>query len=386
MTNGRMARLIRAVGPIPVARYMAEALGDPDTGYYMTRDPIGRDGDFITAPEVSQMFGELVGLWTGDLWQRLGAPGARLVEVGPGHGTLMRDALRALAVVPGMATRVDVHLVETSPTLRARQQETLATLRTEAGGPWSIRWHERLADVPGGPLLLVANELFDALPIHQFVRTVDGWRERLVDLSTTSPGFRFVLGPPSAALAAVPEPVRAAPPGAVAETCPSGISLMADIATRIAAAGGGALIIDYGHDDSRAQDTLQAVRRHGRHDVLDAPGTADLCAYVDFAVLARVATEAGARPWGPVTQGAFLEALGISARAERLSRGATARQAAEIAAAHARLTDPAQMGTLFKVLAVVPENIAPPAGFDGPAGTAPGTTPTDPAAGTDRTG
>ncbi len=351
---------IAAHGPLTVAQYMAAALGHPRHGYYMSGDPFGRQGDFITAPEVSQLFGELIGLWCVVGWRQIGQPSpVQLVELGPGRGTLMADAMRAIAIAPDCRAALDVHMVETSPSLRAAQRETLDGV--------AVAWHDQLASAPEAPLLLVANELFDALPIHQFVRTVGGWRERLVDVDRASGGFRFVLATgPTPALALVPDDIEA-PPGAVAEVSPACVSLAHEIARRVVSFGGLALVVDYASEQGPLGDTLQAVRRHSRHEVLDDPGSADLSARVDFATLMRVAREAGASTFGPVNQGDFLLALGIEARAEALAKNAADAQRDDIAGAVHRLVDPGEMGALFKVIAIGSADAPVPAGFEGAA-------------------
>jgi NADH dehydrogenase [ubiquinone] 1 alpha subcomplex assembly factor 7 len=362
----RLAARIARLGPITVADYMAEVLTDPEAGYYMTGDPFGLRGDFVTAPEISQMFGELIGLWCADTWDRLGRPDPLcLVELGPGRGTLMADALRALCVVPECRAALRPHLVEISPALRARQEETLASAGVDAS------WHERLGEVPEGALLLIANEFFDALPIRQFERRPEGWCERLVALNPGGPGdpdgkkFAFALGPPGRhAAALLPPTLREAPLGAVVEVSAPGIAIATEIGRRLATHGGGALIVDYGHSEPRSGATLQAVRRHAAHHVLEEPGSADLTAHVDFTTLARAASDAGARTHGPVCQGQLLETLGIAARAETLRRGATPARVREIDAARHRLTDAAEMGTLFKALALSHPDLETLAGFE----------------------
>ena len=353
-----LRQLIERDGPISAARYMAEALTHPKHGYYMRGDPFGAAGDFTTAPEISQMFGELVGLWCVQWWNQMGRPASvNLVELGPGRGTLMADALRAARAVPAFRAAIEVHLVEISPALRAHQRAALKGLRP--------CWHDRLASVPDGPLILVANEFFDSLPIRQFQRAQDGWRERLVGLEPETGAFRFVLDPRGdAAARLIPPAVRGAPVGAIAEASPAGLALAREIGERLTAAGGAALIIDYGHARSAPGETLQAVRRHASHDVLAEPGTADLTAHVDFESLARAAAEAGARVYGPIPQGEFLEALGVGVRAEALIASATPAQAAGLRAACRRLTDPAEMGALFKVLALADPRRPAPAGFE----------------------
>ncbi len=351
-----LADLIRNQGSITIAHFMAEALGHPVHGYYSRQDPIGADGDFITAPEISQTFGELLGLWCAAAWEAMGAPvPIRLVELGPGRGTLMADALRALAVVPRFRGALELHLVETSPALRAKQAQTLAGIAPV--------WHDRFAEVPEGPFVLLANELFDALPIHQFQRTLKGWHERLIELTPRGDGFRYVLSPPLPA-PGVPLALLHAPLNSTVEVCPAGEALAAEIAERLARFEGAALIIDYGASGDGPRDTLQAVRHHGRHPILEAPGDADIAAHVDFAALARAAKCAGARVHGPLEQGRFLVAIGIRERAAALARAAPAAGRTSIENGVARLTEPDQMGSLFKVLAIVRRDAPPPAGFE----------------------
>ncbi|MEE9301274.1 MAG: SAM-dependent methyltransferase [Alphaproteobacteria bacterium] len=352
----RLKRLIAGLGPLTVEQYMAAALGDPELGYYNRNEPFGRQGDFVTAPEISQMFGELIGLWCAVTWRQMGAPKPpRLVEIGPGRGTLMADALRALQTVSDFKGVVKLHLIETSPSLERRQRE-----RLEGTG---ATWHRTLAGLPSGPALIVANELFDALPIRQLVRTRRGWTERCVD--TDGDGFRFVLAPGgSAAAALVPARLRDAPEGSVFEFSPSGISLAHQIGQLLAVSGGAALVIDYGHAESRLGETLQAVSRHRPHPVLEAPGEVDMTAHVDFALLGQAAREAGARTYGPVSQRAFLKALGIEARARTLGAAARPDEKAEIEAGLRRLTHDSEMGSLFKAFAITHAGAWAPAGFE----------------------
>jgi NADH dehydrogenase [ubiquinone] 1 alpha subcomplex assembly factor 7 len=348
-----LRRRIAVHGPLTVADYMADCLGHPEHGYYATGDPFGAGGDFTTAPEISQMFGELIGLWCAETWTAIGAPEpVLLAELGPGRGTLMADALRAARVVPAFAAALEVHLVETSPLLRRRQRETL--------GHRPATWHDDVTTIPPAPSLVVANEFFDALPVRQFERTADGWCERLVDADAD--GLRFVLAPPAPA-PLVPAALAEAAPGAVVEVSPAAIAIADALARRLVGAGGGALIIDYGHGASAVGETLQAVRRHAYAAVLEAPGEADLTAHVDFAAVARAAAEAGAVVHGPVPQAAFLAGLGIEARAAALAAGATPAQVADIEAALKRLTDVDAMGTLFKAMALTAPGTPSPPGF-----------------------
>lgn len=335
---------------MPLDAYMARCLGDPRHGYYVTRDPLGAAGDFTTAPEISQMFGEMLGAWAAAVWQGMGAPSrAVLAELGPGRGTLMRDALRAGGVLPGFAEAAEVWLVETSPALRARQAETLS-----GAAP---RWVARVEELPPGPLILLANEFFDALPIAQFQRTDAAWRARHVTIEGNRLAFGW--GPPRP-LAMLDARFGAVPDGTVVEVSPEAEAVAAELGARIAAQGGAALFIDYGAWDGTG-DTLQAVRVHAPADPLVAPGEADLTAHVRFRALAEAARPAAAH--GCVPQGLFLERLGISARAGRLARGRDPAVVEMLAAALHRLTHPSEMGNLFQVLALTPEDAPVPPGF-----------------------
>lgn len=355
-----LVRCIALGGPLTVGQYMAEALGHPRHGYYVTRDPLGAAGDFVTAPEVSQMFGELIGLWCAVVWQAMGRPDPFLwVELGPGRGTLMADALRATRRVPGFTDAARIHLVDTSPVLRTIQARTLAN----AGPTRPPVWHDDLAKVPDGPILLIANEFFDALPIRQFQRTTDGWCERLVAVDGAGPALRWGLSAPMPRPPLLPTAVLDAPVGSIAEVSPAAIGVADAIGRRLAGDGGAALIIDYGHAHSAAGETLQAVRGHAYHDVLADPGEADLTAHVDFERLLRAGAEAGAHPFGPIEQGTFLERLGLGARTEGLLARATPTQAEAIGTARQRLTAADQMGRLFKAAVLQSPRLPPPPGF-----------------------
>ncbi|HKF61636.1 MAG TPA: SAM-dependent methyltransferase [Dongiaceae bacterium] len=346
-----LLRRIALTGPITVAEFMAEALGHPLHGYYQRRDPLGRAGDFITAPEVSQMFGELIGLWCVEVWHEMGCPDpCHMVELGPGRGTLMADALRAARVRPAFGAAIRLHLVETSPYLRERQAQALPAHHPQ--------WHASLAEVPEGPLLLVANEFFDALPAHEFELRPEGWRERVV--ACDGEQLTFAWAEPGPSFALLTDRQRR---GAKAEVCPVALSLAGDIGRRLAQAGGAALIVDYGSSQTLPGESLQAVRRHEPVNPLSDIGEADLSAHVDFAGLARAAEEAGAVAHGPLPQGEFLLRLGLEARAESLLARATPAQARDIDSARRRLLDSREMGTLFKALALVAPGLAPPPGF-----------------------
>jgi SAM-dependent MidA family methyltransferase len=342
-----LAERIRETGPITVADYMAECLLHPVHGYYTTRDPFGSGGDFTTAPEISQMFGELLGLALAQAWLDRGSPAPfTLAELGPGRGTLMADILRATKGVPGFHAAAQVVLVEASPHLRKVQAVTLS-----GHAPY---WFDRVEDMPEAPLFLVANEFLDALPIRQFLRGPDGWQERLVGLRNDT----FVFGL-SAPLPEVPDTVafRDAPDAALVEDCLPARLTVAETTRRIARHGGVAYWIDYGGWRSQG-DTLQALRQHAFDDPLAHPGEADLTAHVDFEPLAVLAPA-----YAFDTQGAFLTRLGIDARAERLAQNLTGTALESHWAAHRRLTHPEEMGSLFKVLAVTSVDAPPPPGF-----------------------
>jgi NADH dehydrogenase [ubiquinone] 1 alpha subcomplex assembly factor 7 len=355
--GARIARLIAAQGPISIAEYMTLALHDPRDGYYATRDPLGEGGDFITAPEVSQMFGELLGLWLAQAWHDQGKPARpRLIELGPGRGTLMRDALRATKLMPDFREQLEVVLVELSPVLRRAQEAMLQ----DCGVP--VRWVESFgavaADRPG---FVIANEFFDALPIRQYVRQGRGWFERMVTADARS-ALSFALAPVPLPAMAVPASREDAPEGGVYEVCAAGEALAEQIAQAIAARGGAALIVDYGYDAPGFGETLQAMRRHAFADVLGEPGENDLTAHVDFTALGDAAVRGGASVCGPVEQGDLLLDLGIYPRSDALAaRNPDMRDT--LTAQIVRLCNPAQMGTLFKALAIVPKTAPTPPGF-----------------------
>ncbi len=333
-----------------LADYMAVCLMHPEFGYYATRDPFGTRGDFITAPEISQMFGELLGLCLAQVWLDQGRPARFLLaELGPGRGTLMADVLRATRGVPGFHEAAEVHLVEGSAVLRAAQRRAIAG---------DVIWHERVESLPEGPLYLLANEFFDALPIRQFQRSGEGWRERVVGLSDDrlTLGLGGPVAPPALA-----ERLADTREGDIVETCGPGAAVMAEIGARIAGQGGAALIVDYG-DWRSLGDTFQALKAHQPVDPLAEPGAADLTAHVDFEALALAAAPAMHTRLTP--QGVFLERLGIAARAEALARNLSGPALETHLAAYQRLTGAEEMGTLFKVMGLYPEGAAPPPGLE----------------------
>jgi NADH dehydrogenase [ubiquinone] 1 alpha subcomplex assembly factor 7 len=352
---GRLiARRIELTGPITVAEFMAEALGHPRLGYYRKAQPFGSAGDFTTAPEISQVFGELLGAWLAERWIAMGRPRpVQLVELGPGRGTLMADAMRATWSVAGFHAAITLHLVEIN--------EHLRTLQAAALSSFAPAWHERLESVPQGPTLLVANEFFDALPVRQFERTNNGWVERMVGLSTDGLTLRFALAPgvtPYAAL--LPD----AAVGAQAEISEPAQAIAALIGNRLRGHGGWALVIDYGDERAGRSLSLQGVRGHRSADVLERPGETDLSVHVDFAALATAFLRPGGlQSFGPVGQGDFLRRLGAAQRAAALGARASEAQRQAIDAALVRLIGPEQMGRLFRVMAVGDDQSGAPAGL-----------------------
>ncbi len=354
----KIARRIGAEGPLSVAAFMAMALHDPEDGYYARHNPIGAQGDFITAPEISQVFGELIGLWCALMWQQLGEPDPIiLVELGPGRGVLIGDLLRAAAALPAFRRALRLHLVEASSALRTEQEKRLRQLCPV--------WVSRFEDLPEGPMLLVANEFLDALPIRQFVRGVVHWRERMVALDDEN-RFVFVDAPESPiATLLVPGGLRErVGQGGVVETCPTALALAAALGTRLERHPGAALFIDYGYFPSMPGPTLRALQRHRAVSALAAPGTADLSAHVDFAAFADVAHASGAATHGPVPQEALLTALGAAQRAAVLRARARPSQRQALDDGVKRLLDPGEMGTLFQAMALVSPGLPPPPGFE----------------------
>ncbi len=335
---------------------LAQFIGLAAQEYYASQHVFGRGGDFTTAPEISQLFGEMIALWLTTVWLDLGQPDdVKLVELGPGRGTLAADIMRTIRAWPTFAAAVSLHLVETSPRLRDAQAQVLADYRPV--------WHDTIDDVPAGVTLLVANEFLDALPIHQFEKTADGWMERYVTFDNAKNIFAFTLRPVAEGidLAAT---FAQAETGSVFELSPASLGVMQAIGARLRRDGGAALIIDYGHTTTGLGDTLQALERHAFADALQNPGGRDMTAHVDFMTCAIAAGE-GIAVYGPATQGAFLQRMGIVARAQALAATATAADGAELMGGMARLVDPGQMGRLFKVMALTPLAAQlSPAGFE----------------------
>jgi NADH dehydrogenase [ubiquinone] 1 alpha subcomplex assembly factor 7 len=352
-------RLIAAAGPMPVADYMRLCLTHPQHGYYTTRDPFGSSGDFVTAPEISQMFGELIGLWMASVWQQMGAPeNVRVIELGPGRGTLMKDVLRAVRVAKSFRAAIVLHMVEISPALKKMQQETLS------GTDIPAFWHDTLDDVAGGPCIVIANEFIDALPVHQAVKQPDGWHERVVEIGADG---NLCFGVARESLlhfeTGLPRALRQSPDGSIFEWRDDRMAL--EIGRRVRS-DGAALILDYGHIHYSTGDTLQAVAGHAYANPLQKPGEADLTAHVDFEALAQSAESIGGRIHGPITQRDFLLHLGIDKRAEALKSGLPRDKALEIEMAQSRLTETGAkgMGQLFKALAITDPKVGSVSGFE----------------------
>lgn len=342
-----LKNLITQTGPISMAEFMQAALAHPEHGYYKTAEPFGVAGDFTTAPEISQMFGELIGIWCADIWQQMGCPAnIELVEIGPGRGTLMDDLLRTTIRVPGFHDSISIAMVETSKRLKDIQHAKINQKHPR------IKWLQNVSELPQKPLIIVANELFDALPVHQYFMQEGQWCEKMVGLNRVGE-LEFLLGNPL--LSTHPQ----AGDGATLETCPLAITIMEEISTRIKQHGGAALIIDYGYIKSEYKNTISAILNHKHHDILSDIGKADLSAHVDFGLLRSVAENKGINVCGAISQGDFLRNMGIAIRVEKLSKNASVQQQNDIEAARYRLVDDTEMGKLFKVLAVCNKGVEP---------------------------
>lgn len=355
----RLITRIKAEGPMSVASFMAASLFDATHGFYPTRDPLGADGDFITAPEISQMFGEMIGLWCVQSWRDMGRPSPfHLIELGPGRGIMMLDMLRAANVDPAFIRAARVTLIEASPALEAVQGQTLAA------SPCPISWAGSLAQAPEGPCLIIGNEFLDCLPIRQFIRKREEWHERVVAIDPEDEtALIFAVSP-------TPETLEDftifsdASEGDLVEICPGLAQITDTLAERFTEHAGRALFIDYGPADSEVGDTLQALKAHTKVDPLDEPGEADLTARVDFSALIASAYSNGVLPFGTQTQGTFLTSLGIEARAARLASGVSEDAKAKLARQLHRLTHAEQMGELFKAVCLQSQGLALPAGFE----------------------
>jgi len=348
---------IAANGPIPVSEYMSLCLAHPEYGYYMKRDPLGKDGDFITSPEISQVFGELLGLWIASQWEKQGKPKATLLEMGPGRGTLMVDALRATRNIKGFHDAISVRLLEISPALKQKQWQSLAGKHPDIG------WLEDTQSLSEQPLFFLANEFFDALPINQFVMTDAGWKERLIDcvdgqLSFVTTAKAGVL---NEQLGKTKDRIPASA-GMIIETCEAADEIITKLAGHITKHGGAGLIIDYGYLEGSG-DTLQAMRRHQYFEIFSKPGSADLTAHVDFTALKEAAEKAGAKTLGGAPQGRFLMKIGAGQRTQKLCANASSEQSKLLISGLDRLASPEKMGELFKVLAILPPETSHAEGF-----------------------
>jgi SAM-dependent MidA family methyltransferase len=354
-----LRRRIKLAGPLPVRQFMSLCLTHPQHGYYMTRDPLGRSGDFVTSPEISQVFGELIGLWAASIWQLMGAPeNVRLVELGPGRGTMMLDALRAAQVVPAFRAAIVVHLVEISPVLQQRQQTAFSGIDVP------VMWHRYYEEVPDGPSIVLANEFVDALPVNQAVKQFNGWYERVIELDASGKlAFGIANEPIPLFERLVPQHVQDAPLGAIYEWRTDNLGLA--LGQRIPRQGGAALLVDYGHVKSATGETLQAISGKVHASPLASPGEADVTAHVDFQALTVAAESLGARVHGPVDQAAFLRSLGIEKRATALKTYAQKDKADEIDIAVRRLLSggPTEMGKLFKAIAIADPTLGDLPGF-----------------------
>lgn len=341
-----IAEIIAAEGPMRIDRYMALCLGHPEHGYYMAREPFGAEGDFVTAPEVSQVFGELIGVWCVAAWAAMGQPRAvSLVELGPGRGTLMSDVLRTIRkAAPPMAQAIKVHLVETSERLRQIQRRTLAG---------DVQWHNSLEGVPEGPMIVLANEFFDALPIRQFEKRQGRWAERVIGFD----GSRLSLGLMPAELGPQGQD------GDVIEFAPARTEVARAIGERLARSKGAALIVDYGHLVSAPGDTLQAMRKHAHVPVTESPGDCDLTSHVDFEALGRAIGAGGGRVHRALEQGVFLNAMGLQQRTQQLAAKADPAASSRLIRQAERLAGGEQMGKLFKVLAATSPELETPYPF-----------------------
>lgn len=339
---------IRAEGPISVADFMALCLTHPQHGYYMTHDPFGAEGDFTTAPEMTQAFGELLGLWAVEVWKGLGSPAKfSLCELGPGRGTLMADALRAAQMAPDFIHALELYLFDASPVLRTKQRQALSAFRPT--------WIDKIEQLPDQPVIFIGNEFFDALPVRQFQRVADGWKERRVAIGPQGT-LVFTLAPSPEA------PSYEMDEGVIIETSPEAVEFAAQIARPIVKNRGAALLIDYG-DDEVFGETLQAVSNHRAAHLLNSPGMFDITAHVSFTPLATSVRKIGCRIHGPVDQGEFLLSLGLKERTEQLCLKANEAQQRSLTAALHRLTAPEAMGKLFKAFAFTDKGTHAPPGF-----------------------
>ena len=354
--EGVIRDTINKTGPITVANFMELSLGHPEFGYYTTRDPIGLDGDFVTSPEISQIFGELIALWSASCWKQMNSPKrVEVIECGPGRGTLMTDFLRTSKAIPEFDKAINLHFLETSPILKDRQSKILNGV--------NIKWHDSLDTVPIGPTILIANEFLDALPVHQLVKTPEGWAERRIKRANKS--FVFITDKPSyKTKAKIPESLQNVPIGSVYEYSTAALEVADKIVQRFKAAPGYALFIDYGSEKYETADTLQAVKSQSYADILSKPGEVDLTAHVNFAALSERIRGHGMCTLGPISQASFLISLGILRRTRDLIKDADPHQARKLTSGTGRLINLHQMGALYKVFVAMGTDLPAPAGFE----------------------
>lgn len=357
-----LIKLINMHGPIPVSSYMTEALTNPKYGYYVRQNPFGTKGDFITAPEISQMFGELIGLWFADVWLKMDKPEKiHLIELGPGRGTLMADFIRVLKVLPAFKQAIEIHFVEASPKLIEIQKDKLKKFEHK------IQWHETvksaLNTAVNAPTFIIANEFFDALPIRQFQKEVLGWHERMVSINEKGDGLTTMLSPFPIVDVTLPADLRDGEINSVIEISPMAEYLTVEICNHIKANGGAALFIDYGYTKHRTGETLQAIEKHKYADIYKNPGEADLSAHVNFRKIYEIIERVDLKPLGPIYQGKFLNNMGIEDRVKTLSKKASPEQTKDILRALNRLIAPDEMGTLFKIIGMISTNNIEVAGF-----------------------
>ena len=347
---------INKTGPITVAKFMELSLGHPQFGYYTTRDPIGTEGDFVTSPEISQIFGELIALWSATCWEQMNSPErVEIIECGPGRGTLMTDFLRTSKAIPEFDKAINLHFLETSPILKDRQSKMLNGV--------SIKWHNSLDTVPIGPTILIANEFLDALPVHQLVKTPEGWAERRINRANK--GFVFITDKPSyKTKAKIPESLHNAVTGSVYEYSSAALEVADKLVQRFKAAPGYALFIDYGNDQYETGDTLQAVKAQSYTDILLNPGEVDLTAHVNFAALSEHIKGHGVSTLGPISQASFLISLGIFHRTRDLIKDANPDQTRILTSGTGRLINFHQMGALYRVFVAMGTDLPAPAGFE----------------------
>lgn len=350
--SSHIKNIISHTGPISISEFMQLALSHPLYGYYQAKEPFGTKGDFTTSPEISQMFGEMIGAWSAHIWQQMGClQDVVIVEMGPGRGTLMADFLRSTAKIPGFHNSISIAMVETSKRLQELQRNNIGNMHPR------ISWYEDVKSLPQKPIIVIANELFDALPIRQYIKQNGKWHEKMLGVDKNGE-LAFTLSPE---IKMEGKLIENAPENGVVEICPQGGAIIKELVERVKMHNGAVLIIDYGYIETQYKDTLDAIGGHQHRNILEDIGALDISAHVDFQALKKAADTAGVRVFGPTTQGSFLQKLGIGMRAEMLCKNASDEQKHEIKTALARLVgnSPEEMGELFKVISFTTGNIVP---------------------------